>query len=119
MDMFRNKEIRNFSVVFVIITVIVAAAGFAIHLAAGFFVLICAVAFGTAFFVFTKARYKSIAQLSDQIDLVLHNADHLFIGERNEGELSILQSEITKMTLRIREQNDALKREKISCRVHG
>lgn len=61
---------------------------------------------------FTKARYKSIAQISDQIDLVLHNADHLYIGESDEGELSILQSEITKMTLRIREQNDALKKEK-------
>jgi signal transduction histidine kinase len=43
---------------------------------------------------------------------VLHNADHLYIGEVDEGELSILQSEITKMTLRIREQNQALKKEK-------
>lgn len=43
---------------------------------------------------------------------MLHNADHLFIAESEEGELSILQSEITKMMLRIREQNDALKKEK-------
>jgi hypothetical protein len=43
---------------------------------------------------------------------VLHNADHLYIGESDEGELSILHSEITKMMLRIREQNDALKKEK-------
>ena len=43
---------------------------------------------------------------------MLHNADHLYVGESDEGELSILQSEITKMTLRIREQNDALKKEK-------
>lgn len=51
-------------------------------------------------------------QISEQIDLVLHNADHLFITESKEGELSILESEITKMMLRIREQNDALKKEK-------
>lgn len=44
--------------------------------------------------------------------MVLHNADHLFIGRMEEGELSILQSEIAKMTLRIREQNDALRKEK-------
>ncbi len=43
---------------------------------------------------------------------MLHNADHLYIGESDEGELSILQTEITKMTMRIREQNDALKKEK-------
>lgn len=110
--MFRNREIRQFAVVFAAITVTAVAAGFAIQPAAGILVLASAAALGTVFLVFTKARYKSIAKLSEQIDLVLHNSDHLFIGETNEGELSILQSEITKMTLRIREQNDALKREK-------
>lgn len=110
--MFRNKELRQFAILFFIIAAAAAALGFAISTAAGILIIATAAAFGTAFFVFTKARYKSIAQISDQIDLVLHNADHLFIGESDEGELSILQSEITKMTLRIREQNDTLKKEK-------
>lgn len=86
--------------------------GFAINTAAGILAIAAVAAFGTAFFAFTKARYKNIAQISNQIDLVLHNADHLYISESDEGELSILQSEITKMTLRIREQNNALKKEK-------
>ena len=43
---------------------------------------------------------------------VLHNEDYLYINDLEEGELSILQTEITKMTLRIREQNEALKKEK-------
>lgn len=43
---------------------------------------------------------------------MLHDGDCLYIGEMDEGELSILQTEISKMTLRIREQNDALKKEK-------
>jgi signal transduction histidine kinase len=86
--------------------------GFAISPAAGILVLVSAAAYGTAFFVFTKARYKNIARLSDQIDLVLHNAERLDIDEMDEGELSILHSEITKMMLRIREQNDALRKEK-------
>ncbi|MCQ4823121.1 histidine kinase dimerization/phospho-acceptor domain-containing protein, partial [Eubacterium callanderi] len=45
-------------------------------------------------------------------DLGLHNYDRLDIDELDEGELSILYSEVKKMTLRIREQNHALKREK-------
>ena len=102
--MFRNREIRWFAVLFIFITVALAAAGFAIHPAAGILAFVSAAAFGAAFFVFTRSRYKSIAQISEQIDLVLHNADHLFVSEAQEGELSILQSEITKMTLRIREQ---------------
>ena len=44
---------------------------------------------------------------------MLHNVDRLTIDEVDEGELSILQSEITKMTLRIREQNAALEKDKI------
>lgn len=110
--MFRNKEIRQFAVLCAVITVITVLVGFAIRPAAGILVLVSDAAFCAAFFAFTKSRYQKIAQISDQIDLVLHNADHLFINEAEEGELSILQSEITKMTLRIREQNAALKQEK-------
>jgi signal transduction histidine kinase len=57
-------------------------------------------------------RYKNIARISDQIDRVLHHDDMLDISELDEGELSILHTEIRKMTLRIREQNAALKTEK-------
>ncbi|MGN9164543.1 sensor histidine kinase [Tissierellaceae bacterium HCP3S3_D8] len=110
--MFRNREIRQLAILFSLIAAATVTLGFAINTAAGILAIASATAFGTVFFVFTKARYKSIAQISNQIDLVLHNADHLYIGESDEGELSILQSEITKMTLRIREQNDALKKEK-------
>jgi signal transduction histidine kinase len=112
MGMLRNREFRQFVILCSLITAAAIILGFAINTAAGILAIVSATAFGTAFFVFTKARYKSIAQISDQIDVVLHNVDHLYIGESDEGELSILQSEITKMTLRIREQNDALKKEK-------
>ena len=110
--MFRNREIRRFAGVLAVITAVLAAAGFAIHLSAGITALAAAAVFGTAFFLFTKARYQRIARISEQIDLVLHNADRLFISESEEGEFSVLQSEITKMTLRIREQNEMLKKEK-------
>lgn len=110
--MFRNREIKQFSILFAVITAVTAAVGFSINTAAGILSFVSAAAFGAAFFIFTKARYKSITQISEEIDHVLHNADHIYISECDEGELSILQSEITKMTLRIREQNDALKREK-------
>lgn len=110
--MLRNKEIQEFTIVFTIITIASLGAGIAIHPAAAILALISAAAFGAAFFVFTNSRYKSIARISEQIDLILHNADRIYVSESEEGELSILQSEITKMTLRIREQNHSLKREK-------
>ena len=106
--MLRNRELFKFTILLSLMAAASILMGFSINMSAGILSIISAAAFCTAFFVFTRARYKSIAQISDQIDLVLHNADHLYIAESDEGELSILQSEITKMTLRIREQNDAL-----------
>lgn len=110
--MFRNKEFRQFAVIFFIIAGASVGIGMVISTAAGILMLISSAAFWIAFYIYTRARYERIASISEQIDLVLHNADHLYISEAEEGELSILQSEITKMTLRIREQNEALKKEK-------
>lgn len=110
--MLRNKEFRQFAVWFAAIASVSVIWGFRINMEAGILALLSAAAFGTAFYMFTRKRYQSIAGISEQIDMVLHDTDYLFISESEEGELSILQSEITKMTLRIREQNAALKKEK-------
>ena len=111
--MLRNREFRQFAVVYAFTAAVTVILGFIIHWAAGILAVFSAAAFGTAFLLFTRARYRSIARLSGQIDLVLHHADRLDLDELEEGELSILHSEITKMLLRIREQNEALKKEKM------
>lgn len=110
--MLRNRELRRFAGLFALLAVLSAAAGFAVSREAGILAVLSAAAFGAAFFVFTRARYQSIARISEQIDLVLHNADRLYLSQSEEGELSVLSSEITKLTLRIREQNAALRKEK-------
>lgn len=110
--MLRNKEYRHFALCFALIAGVSITLELMLSPGAGLYAALSAAAYGIAFYRFTRARYRSIAEISEQIDLVLHNADYLFISESEEGELSILQSEITKMTLRIREQNAALKKEK-------
>lgn len=110
--MIRNKEFRQFAILFIILATMATIIGFIISVATGMLVVSFSVVLGITIFLFTNARYKAIARMSAQIDLVMHDADRLEIDELDEGELSILQSEITKMTLRIREQNEALKKEK-------
>lgn len=110
--MLRNKELRRFAAWFGAVAAITVILGFSIHPASGLLALASAGAFGTVFYAFTRERYNRIGQLSDEIDRVLHNADHLYVSDSDEGELAILQSEIVKMTRRIREQNDALRKEK-------
>lgn len=110
--MLRNKEVRRFASLFFFMAFAFVSIGFSIHMAAGILAVISAASYGMAFWLFTKARYQSIARISEQIDAVLHHEDRLYIGDMEEGELSILQSELAKMTLRIREQNELLKKEK-------
>ena len=110
--MFRNKEFRRCGYGFLLISLGLGGVGFSMGISQGILVVLSAMAFGALFYVFTKLRYRRIALLSEKIDLVLYNDDYLFISEEEEGELSILQSEITKMTLRIRELNTLLKKEK-------
>ncbi len=110
--MFRNREIQHFTTLFLAINGAAALMGLAISPAAAVLVLILAAACGICFFCFTRTRYRRIEEMSDQIDQILHHGGHLSIQAHQEGELSILQTEIGKMTLRIREQNDNLKKEK-------
>lgn len=111
--MMRNKEIRQAALLwFLSMTLILTTAGYTISPLSGVLVLVMAGLSGTLFFAITRKRYQRIARLSEQIDRVLHNEERLKIGEAEEGELSILYSEIVKMTLRIREQNEALRNEK-------
>lgn len=58
-------------------------------------------------------RYRAIARLSNSIDRILHGQDEILFTDSREGELAILTSEVTKMTVRLREQTDALAADKV------
>ena len=57
-------------------------------------------------------RRDHVMRLCDEIDSILRGEDHISFDEYKEGELSVLAAEIHKMTIRLREQNAALLREK-------
>ena len=63
--------------------------------------------------VSTYIRYKRIYDLSADIDRILHGNDmNLSLDKYHEGELAVLQSEIHKMTMRLREQRWQLEDDK-------
>lgn len=59
------------------------------------------------------SRYRRLAELSNDIDRILHGEGNVSLEKYSEGELGILQSEIYKMTVRLREQSNNLKKDKI------
>lgn len=57
-------------------------------------------------------RQDHVLKLCDEIDRILRSDDLISFDEYKEGELSVLSAEIHKMTIRLREQNTALMKEK-------
>ena len=63
--------------------------------------------------VSTYMRYKCIYELSADVDRILHGNDmNVSLDKYQEGELAVLQSEIHKMILRLREQRQQLQEDK-------
>lgn len=62
--------------------------------------------------IFTKERYKKINELSDYLYRIYMGEYTLDVRDYKEGELSILKSEIYKLTLRMIEQNELLLKDK-------
>lgn len=94
----------------------VAAAGFAVCMflskPAAVVLLICGITVILAELVVLSHRRKKLSKLCDDIDKILHGAESVSIEESSEGEISVLSSELHKMTIMLREQNSALKHEK-------
>ena len=64
-------------------------------------------------YLYGKRDLHAIRELSDRIDGLLHGEDTIEFSGMKEGELGVLYSEIHKMTIRLREQTEALSEDKI------
>lgn len=78
----------------------------------GIMFLVFAVLLWAADHIGEVRRRKTILSMCDEIDKILRNADSVDLKSYESGELSILSSEIQKMTIRLREQNSAVSGEK-------
>ena len=109
----RNPDYRREWIACLAVTAVLAAAGWAlVSPLCALFVLLCGGALGLAHAAFTRRRYRDIAALSRQIDAILHGEGGLLIDQNDEGELSILRSEVQKMTVRLKENADSLQADK-------
>lgn len=75
--------------------------------------IIAVVAIGVIFFIiYDRTRKRKIRKLTELIDRILHGEEGVSIEECKEGEIEVLASEIQKMTIRLKEQSDALMADK-------
>ena len=113
MKLFRNPELLRTFLLYLVLTTAAVIAAFMMAISFGWLMLaVCAVFIGI-WLLHTARRYRRIAELSADIDRILHGEDHVSLNDYAEGELGILQSEVHKMTIRLREQKQSLVDDKI------
>lgn len=83
-----------------------------IHPAAAVIVLAAGLIAVLLHLYFHGIRAKQIHHLCDEISRILHGTEQVTLDTFNEGELSILAEEIRKMTVRLREQNAELRKDR-------
>lgn len=113
MNFLRNNEVSKILKLQFFVSVNAIGAAFIWDMRFGIFTLVFALLLLSISIVSTYTRYKRIYELSGDIDRILHGNDiKVNLNRYQEGELAVLQSEIHKMTLRLREQRQQLQDDK-------
>lgn len=104
----KNKEVRGALLWQFSVAVIACFVCFRFDLRAGLTAAGLSLLLMMIFCISTYKRYQRISSLADDINQVLHGDSSIDFDNYSEGELSILHSEIYKMTVRLREQQQKL-----------
>lgn len=110
--MLRNKEFVYYYSVLISLLLIGVIGAFYFNRLAGLLILFLSLMIILIEFIFYRWRYKEIANLSDYLRQISHGHYELDLRDNQEGELSLLKSEIYKVTLRLRESAELLAQEK-------
>ena len=127
----KNPEVKREFLIYIVFSLLAGVGGFALRILfalsnglsgriarevsgfTGAAVFFTGIFFSFVHLWFSGKRYSRISDLSDSVDSILHGAENIPLPDSGEGELSILVSEIKKMTVRLKEQSDLLSADKI------
>ena len=112
MRMYRNTELRRFLLLLATLGAIATAGCFFFPQGAVFIMGAASIGFIAMLLVYTRKRYQQIDKLSTYLARINRGDDSLDVRDNKEGELSILKSEIYKVTVTLKEQNELLRRDK-------
>jgi signal transduction histidine kinase len=112
--MFRNREVQLFLCLLVIVSLIgTVSAGLLFTMQTALFLLFMSVLLILISLYFTKWRYREIEKLSGYLRRISNGDYSLDVRDNFEGELSILKSDIYKVTAMLSEQGSQLQEDKI------
>ena len=112
MKLLKNKEVRGALLWQLLLSAAACAVCFFFDIRAGLTAVVLSLLLMMIYCISTYKRYQRISSLADDINQVLHGDSSIDFDNYSEGELSILHSEIYKMTVRLREQQQKLLNDK-------
>ncbi|GGA90515.1 sensor histidine kinase [Ornithinibacillus halotolerans] len=111
--MLRNREIQIILIILFSITIIgTFVAGFLFSRSAALFVLGISLLLILCMYLFTRWRYKEIEKLSGYLQQISNGDFRLDVRDNYEGELSLLKSNIYKVTKMLSDQGMVLHEDK-------
>ncbi len=113
MNILKNKEFTNGFKAIIIFAIIVTIIASIWNFYFGLFTLFICAVLSIIFIIISRSRYRKISKLSSDINKILHGDESINLQQYSEGETSILQSEIYKMTVKLSEQKKLLQDDKI------
>lgn len=113
MKLWKEPDVRLAFVVGGAVTAVLCGVAFYCTAWVALLVLAAGLCWGVLFLLLTRRRIRAIARLAESVDRVLHGTDDTHIEACNEGELSVLASEVQKMTVRLREQAEHLQKDRL------
>lgn len=108
-----NKELRTSLAFLAGAGICFGGMGFFFSVTAGVLVLTMVVAAIAIHLTTERYRYRRLQKLSQDLDKLLVSGIPLPIREYSEGELSILANQMQKLTLRLTESAEAMRKEKV------
>lgn len=114
MRFFRNQEVQRFCVLLGVVAAAATAVGFVRDLWTGLAALGGVLAAAVTALLFTAWRYREIEKLAGFLKRIAGGEYALDVRDNEEGELSILKSELYKVTAMLSEYNERLRQEKVA-----
>lgn len=111
--MLRNKEIKIYLTLLLSIVIVGSVISFLVDIIAGIAAFLSLVLMLAISLFFTRWRYQQLDELSGYLKRITSGEYSLDIRYNDEGELSILKSEIYKVTVTLAEQAELLKKDKL------
>ncbi len=108
----RNASLRRELLAYALLGAVFTTLGFLVSPGAGFVAAALAVSAAALTYYFSWRRCRRMGELAEELDRILHGGERYDLDRFSEGELSILQSELSKLLITLRSQAEELGRDR-------